>query len=96
MGKDGRDGVKEAANNLKNTFGKESIVLFRDLSFISRPVKCWRVVVHILNIDDYGGVVLIQIVGCDQSQFVLSIVVVTIARQQKREGTESVVEQTRT
>ena len=79
-----REEEEEAANNLKNTFRKKPIVLFRDLCLVRRSVKGWWVVVDILNIDDNRRVVLIQIVGSNQTQFVLSR---ETQRQQERRRT---------
>lgn len=59
--------------NLKHSFGQKSIVFFCDLSFISRSVEGWRVVIHVFDVDDDSRVVLVQVVRGDQTQLVLIV-----------------------
>ena len=57
--------------DLEHSFGQQSVVLFHDLRFVGWPVKGGRIVVDILDVNGHHRVVLVEIVRCDQPQFVL-------------------------
>ena len=45
--------------NLQNPFGQIAIILFSDLSFVSRSVKYGWVIVYIVHVNNDGGIVLV-------------------------------------
>lgn len=58
-------------NDLQHTFGQVAIILFSYLSTICGSLENGRIVIHVLDMDNDCGIVLLQIVGCSQTQLVL-------------------------
>lgn len=59
-------------NDLQHTFGQVAIILFSNLSTICGSLENGRIVIHILDMDNDCGIVLLQIIGCSQTQLVLN------------------------
>lgn len=57
--------------NLENSFGQHSIIFLGDLSLVCWSVKHRGIVIDIIDMNDNGGVVFVQVVRCDQPQLVL-------------------------
>ena len=57
--------------NLQDSFGQISVVLLSNLSLVGGAVEDRGVVIHVVDVDDDLGVVLVQIVRGHQSQLVL-------------------------
>ena len=60
--------------NLQDSFGEISVVLLGNLGLVGGPVENRGVVIHVVDVDDDLGVVLVQIVRGHQSQLVLQTV----------------------
>jgi len=56
---------------LKDTFRKNAIILFRNLRLVRRSIKGRRIIVNVLNVDDDCCITFIEVIRCDQSEFVL-------------------------
>ena len=70
----GCKGVKTATGavpNLQDPLGQISVVLLRDLGLVGGPVKDLRVVIDVVDVDDDGGVVLVEVVRGHETQLVL-------------------------
>ena len=57
--------------NLQDPLGQISVVLLRDLGLVGGPVKDRRVVIDVVDVDDDGGVVLVEVVRGHETQLVL-------------------------
>lgn len=51
-------------NNLQDTFGQISVILFCDLGTICWPFKNRRIIIYIFHMDHDGGVIFLQVVRC--------------------------------
>lgn len=60
--------------NLQDSFGEISVVLLGYLGLVGGPIENRGVVIHVVDVDNDLGVVLVQIVRCHQSQLVLQMV----------------------
>jgi len=58
--------------DLQNAFGQISIILFGNLGAISGSLENGGIIVNIFDVDNHGGVVLLQVIGGGQTKFVLS------------------------
>lgn len=55
----------------ENPLWKTPIILLRDLRLIGGTVKHGRIVVHVIDMDDNGGVIFIFVIRCDEPELVL-------------------------
>lgn len=60
-----------SVRDLKNIFWQAAVILLCDLRLIQWPVKQGWIVIHIFDMNDNGGVVLIPVVRCHKSELIL-------------------------